>query len=90
MNNHVCTVVLNTYQKIDMIGGQAAAVFLDPGTYTVYVESTSPYDPEQLDKSGWTSERVEVTVKAGETVAFSIEPKKDGPRKVGPWLLKKK
>lgn len=73
---------------VPLIGGQAACLYLRPGSYKLLVTSTIPYEPHSRNAEACKSKALEFDVAPDEDRAFSIEPatSKDGSYTCG-WRI---
>jgi hypothetical protein len=74
--------------ELPVIGGQAACLYLRPGSYTLSVTSTIPYDPHSRNAEACKSKVLELEIAPDEDRTFSIEPatSKDGSYTCG-WRV---
>jgi hypothetical protein len=60
--------------EVPLIGGQAACLYLRPGTHELTVTSTIPYEPHSRNTKACKSKTLELELAPDEDRAFSIEP----------------
>jgi hypothetical protein len=64
-------VALDNYQALVMMGGQAACVYLAPGTYSFSIQSPDPYHSHQKQ---WRSPSYKVTLAKNDRVLYRVYP----------------
>jgi len=74
--------------EVPVIGGQAACLYLRPGSYKLSVTSTIPYDPHSRNAEACKSKVLEFELVPDEDRTFSIEPatRKNGSYTCG-WRI---
>jgi len=60
--------------EVPVSGGQAACLYLQPGSYELTVTSTIPYEPRSRNTKACTSKALKLELAPNEDRAFSIEP----------------
>jgi len=88
VNIAAITIVFSNHQRLILVGGQAACIFVAEGEYSFVVYSANPYDPESTDPKAWSSQEISVQVKPGEVATFEVAPKSEGATYVGGWIVK--
>jgi hypothetical protein len=75
--------------EVPVIGGQAACLYLEPGSYKLSVTSTIPYDPHSRNAEACKSKALEFELVPDEDRTFSIEPatSRDGSYACG-WRIR--
>lgn len=60
--------------EVPVSGGQAACLYLQPGSYELTVTSTIPYEPRSRNTKACKSKTLKLELVPDEDRAFSIEP----------------
>ena len=85
LNIRETRVVVDDKQALVMLGGQAACVFVPPGSHFVYAESYDPYDPSSKDPKAWLSNRINFNLEKGKRAQFELRRSDDSTE--NRWLL---
>lgn len=79
-------LIVDDKESINLVGGQAACVYVQTGEHFIHAESPDPYDPNSKDPRGWVSNRVNFTLETGKIAEFEITKSFDA--KGQQWVIK--
>jgi len=86
MNIHESWVHVSDY-RVRLIGGQAACVFVEPGSTEVIVTSAIPYNPPSANQQACKSPVTKLDLAPRENRVFMIQPAVKGPTYVCGWRI---
>jgi len=86
MNIHESWVRVSDY-RVRLIRGQAACVFVGPGSAEVIVTSAIPYDPPSANQQACKSRVFKLELAPHENRVFTIWPATKGPTYVCGWHI---
>ncbi len=72
---------------IPLLGGQAACLFLNPGSVELLITSTVPYDLKSKNDEACKSKKLNLNLNAGENRSYFIEPATKGDTYACGWRI---